>query len=889
MTADANRSNAVGATSSSLSSSNKSPNSALLAQVSHILADDLGSRAVLVTLLQLLGDRFESPLAVFEVEPAFGRLRLLLPELSKDFVDYVGLEPSGHGVRARGDWEHRVRGTSLTLLRLDATLLLGIIDIDHLHHDEYLLLEKVAPAVRVASESFLQERSRRWLSRRVRTNQRLLEGLLSVSDTTVPWLKIAREARLLTGAHSALVLEVRPNAIWVAAAVGETMRQPGDTIDRSTGLLSWVASSGESVLIGSLADRSTTNTSAINSVRGETENDSAVVVPVFDTTRSLTALIALFSPQPYRFSERDLQTASELARFAGAIVAQRQTLSFVAAGQERSGLAAEVLDLMVDGVALIDGEQRIALHNRAFALLHGGVGNASLRGKPITQFESEHSQPTSEQGAAVAEEERRRLDGSTFVAESYRRQFVDPASGTSGTLIAVRDIQERNVERQRVRRLAHIDPLTGLNNRAGFFELAGECFESDDDKLVGLLFIDVDGLKIVNDQFGHAIGDRVLSDVANRIRTSMRPLDVIGRIGGDEFAVLVTGMDSTRVIRQVGERLAAAISFSPVVVGSIELRVTAAVGVATGTTATIDLDQLMSVADSAMYQDKFSRLRPDLLHLHRGAHDAVEIELGPDLVRVLRGDERGGGLLLRFQPLFDTRSRAITAVEALVRWQHPKEGLLLPGRFLSLALQYRLMDQLDAFVRAEAMTRFSRWRAAGLGGQMRMSINLSGVNAAESRTVRDFCQLADRLEIPRDMIVVELTETELSDLLIDRIARIMRRLKSEGFLIALDDFGVGTSSFRHLQIMPVDIVKIDRQFVKDLGSGGDRGLVAGLTALASELGISVVAEGVGDQGCLDVLVELGVPEVQGFHLARPLREAALLKLLGKEGEASTLG
>ena len=453
----------------------------------------------------------------------------------------------------------------------------------------------------------------------------------------------------------------------------------------------------------------------------------------------------------------------------------------------------------------------------------------------------------------------------------------------------MRDIQERNVERQRVRQLAHMDPLTGLNNRAGFFELASECFEVDRDEPVGLLFIDVDGLKVVNDQFGHVIGDRVLSEVANRIRGCMRPIDIIGRIGGDEFAVLVPGMESTRVARQLGERLAAAISFNPVVVGSIELRVTAAVGVAAGTTSTIDLDQLMSIADSEMYNDKFSRLRPDLLHLHRGAHEAVEIELGPDLVRVLRGDLRGGGLLLRFQPLFDTRSREVTAVEALVRWQHPREGLLLPGRFLALALQYRLMDQLDAFVRAEAMTRLSRWRNAGLAGGLRMSVNLSGVNAADSRTVRDFCQLADRLEIPRELIVVELTETELSDLLIDRIARIMRRLKNEGFQIALDDFGVGTSSFRHLQLMPVDIVKIDRQFVKDLGSGGDRGLVAGLTALAAELGVSVVAEGVGDQECLDVLVELGVPEVQGFHLARPLREAALLKLLGKEGPAISHG
>ncbi|WP_298211695.1 EAL domain-containing protein [Ferrimicrobium sp.] len=884
MTPDANHSSVIGASSANRRLTVEQHDMVLLRDISQILAGQLGSRGVLLELLDLLCGRFETAMTVMEVEPAFGRLRLVLPERGKEFVDFVGLDPPTAFEGETTNWLFRIRGTSLTLLKLHESMMLGMIDLEQLSVDDYQLLELVAPAVRLAAESYRQERLRRWLNRRVRTNQRLLEGLLSVNDTAVPWIQIGREARLLTGAHSALVVEVRPNATWVSAAIGETMRQPGDIIDRNSGLLAWVGATGEAVLIGSLADRTTTEHEAIASIRGETENDSAVVVPIFDTTATLVALIAVFSPSPYRFSLRDFQTVRELARFAGAIVTQRQTLSFVVLGRERSKLASEVLDLMPDGVALVDDEQVITLHNRAFALLHGGEGNASLRGMLASQFEGQPVYTLADQGAQV-EEERRRLDGSKFVTESYRRRFVDSASGVSGTLLAIRDIGERNVERQRVRQLAQIDPLTGLNNRAGFFDLANVFFEGGEAQLVGLLFVDVDGLKVVNDQFGHAIGDRVLTEVANRMRTSMRPLDIVGRIGGDEFAVLVVGIDSVKVIRQLADRLAEAISFNPVVVGTIELRVTAAIGVATGTTSAIDLDQLMSVADSAMYQDKFSRRRPDLLHLHRGTHDAVEIELGPDLVRVLRGDERGGSLLLRFQPLFDTQTEAITGVETLVRWQHPTEGLLLPGRFLPLALQYRLMDQLDAFVRAEAMTRFSRWRSAGLSGQMRLSINLSGVNAAEGRTVKDFCQVADRLGVPRDMVVVELTETELSDLLIDRIARMMRRLKSEGFLIALDDFGVGTSSFRHLQIMPVDIVKIDRQFVKDLGSGGDRGLVAGLSALAGELGISVVAEGVGDQACLDVLKELGVPEVQGFYLARPLREAALLKLLGGDEPA----
>jgi len=839
----------------------------VLREVSRILATEHRPRPALRSLLGLCARAFGAPVVVFEVDERVGWLRLVAAEDREAARAYQGGRvPAGGGRLAPGCYA----------LVLSERLVAGWLS----PVDPPDGLAAVAPALRLATDRWLEERSLRQLGRRARTNERLIAALVAPGGTIDA--RLVREARLLAGAETVLLVDVGTTALMVRAAAGASLRRPGDLLGRDRGLLDWVARTGRSVVIGSRRAQAASVPEVLGALRGEADEDSAAAVPVMGASGRVVGVLAALSHDAWAFGSSELVVLEELAALSAA--AARTTDNGLALDEAALGrrggreLAEVVLERLAEGVALVDEAGVIVYHNPAFARMHGAD---SLLGAEAWQLESAAGAQHGAVGEPV-EERRRRQDGAGFLAETTRAPFRDDAHGLVGTVLSVRDISERSAESQEARRVAHLDPLTGLANRAGFFELAQEALRRSAGAPVGLVFVDVDGLKVVNDQFGHHVGDRVLLEVARRLRQSLRPSDVIGRIGGDEFAVIMTEADSQRVVRTIGERLGSAISGSPITVDAIELRVTAAVGVAVGVAGEVALDQLLSTADSAMYQDKFSRRRPDLVHLQRNVFGHVEIELGPDLVRVLRGDERGGTLGLRFQPLFAVATGEVIAVEALVRWQHPREGLLAPSRFLALALQYRLMEELDAWVRADAMARFGRWREAGVAAGVRLAINLSGVNAAETRTVRDFCQLADRHGIPRELVVIELTETELSDLIIERIARMMKRLKGEGFRIALDDFGVGTSSFRHLQMMPVDVVKIDRQFVRDLGTSGERGLVAGLTGLAHELGIEVVAEGVGDAATLGYLREIGVELAQGFHLARPLRESSLLRMLGNQ-------
>lgn len=848
----------------------------VLREVSRILATEDRPRYALRSLLALCPRAFGAPLAIFEADEQYGWLRLVAAEDRRGAQAYQGRSMP----RVRGSGEEAV-GERLAPgcygLALSDRLVAGWLS----PVDPPDGLVAILPALRLATERCLDERSLRQLGRRARTNERLIAGLVSPMGPIEA--RLVREARLLAGAETVLLADVGATALMVRAVAGASLRRPGDLIERGRGLLDWVVRTGQAVAIGSRHAQVASVPEVLGALRGEADEDAAAAVPVLGPSGRVVGVLTTLSHEAWAFGSSELGVLEELAALYAAVSRTRDAgLAIDEASLGARGgreLAEVVLERLAEGVALVDEAGVIVYHNPAFARMHGAD---SLLGAEAWQLESS----TAAKGGLVGEpveERRRRQDGGGFLAETTRAPFRDDTYGLVGTLIAVRDISERSAESQEARRVAHLDPLTGLANRAGFFELAQDALRRSVGAPVGLVFVDVDGLKVVNDQFGHHVGDRVLLEVARRLRQSLRPSDVIGRIGGDEFAVIMTEADSQRVVKTIGERLGSAISGSPITVDAIELRVTAAIGVAGGTAGEVGLDQLLSTADSAMYQDKFSRRRPDLVHLQRNVFGHVEIELGPDLVRVLRGDERGGTLGLRFQPLFSVATEEVTAVEALVRWQHPREGLLAPGRFLALALQYRLMEELDAWVRADAMARFGRWReAAGFNAGLGLAINLSGVNAAETRTVRDFCQLADRHGVPREQVVIELTETELSDLIIERIARMMKRLKAEGFRIALDDFGVGTSSFRHLQMMPVDIVKIDRQFVRELGTSGERGLVAGLTGLAHELGIEVVAEGVGDASTLAYLREIGVELAQGFHLARPLRESSLLRMLGNQ-------
>ncbi|MHB8191333.1 MAG: putative bifunctional diguanylate cyclase/phosphodiesterase [Ferrimicrobium sp.] len=714
---------------------------------------------------------------------------------------------------------------------------------------------------------------------------RLTIDLVDVTIDQAGWLnRVVTESASLVGDASARILMGQNDSYCVVAASERSALPVGARLKRDAGIASVVERTAAPFLAGSMSQGITSDDSAWLLARRKSDEESVVLAPIVGRSGGVDGLLGVFHSDSFRFGDVVVESLEQMASLAAAGLAYRDAHATTRVTRGKARWLAEILERLGDGVAIVDDAGVLVYVNGAFAQLHGAKA-AELEGMPgsslVLPNPQRHSSGVglSKDSGCAHDQLRRRLDGTTFVGETIERPYEDLDLNFSGSLLTVRDISARIEREGTIRRAAWSDALTGLRNRVGFFADAGEVLDSaSEGEWIGLLFVDLDGLKAVNDRFGHTGGDRVLIEVANRISSCLRGEDIVGRIGGDEFAVLLAQVDSQKLARVVANRVASSISESAIALEDEELRVTAAVGVATGRIGEVSLDQLISLADSEMYHDKFSRRRPELLHLGGASLDSVEMELGPDLVRVLRGDLSHGHLFLAYQPVYRIRDRRVVAVEALVRWEHYREGLLPPGRFLPLALQFRLLDRLDEFVRGTAIASFASWGDSDIS----LSINLSGINAADPHVVRSFVTLAERHGVDPSRIVVELTESELSDVLITRIARTIGRLKAKGFKIALDDFGVGTSSFRHLQIMPVDIVKIDRQFVRRLGNPAARRLVAALAALAGTLEMEVIAEGVQDRATLTVLEELGIEMVQGFLLGKPLREEAFVRLLERQ-------
>ncbi len=813
--------------------------------------------------------------ALLKEEDVFGRVRVEQESGVPAAIDGSDLDTPLGALSERTLYEVHCGSSELLVCKVSESHLLASGQVAAESSRQLLL--RGASALRLPVVELANRRLIRRAYRRLRASSRLLADLSCRDFGEEWWDRVAQEALFASRAAWSWVAEVHSRHLEVVGVAGARGLRSGDLLERGVGIPAWVASHARECVVGSLARGVGTCTVDLAAEADLPEFESAVVVPIQDSEGRVVAILGVHSGRSFCFDQTATADTGEIAMLATMALAGQKDSARDVAKELGVEFVMAIMEAVPDGIAVVDGDGLIRHCNSTFASMHGSPSPDGVVGSRLStlEFQGVH-------GTDVPNDEvRRRLDGSTFLAEVHRVPVAHAELGVGGVLITVRDVSDRAKLEATARHAAQIDPLTGLRNRAGFFQDAVAAFAAGDEALCGLVFIDLDGLKAINDRFGHDVGDVVLGEVGNRIRTNTRPTDIVGRLGGDEFVVFTSHIGSSRAARAFGERLAREISGYPIAVGDLELVVTAAVGVGWGAPSSTTLDHLLSMADSAMYSDKFARRKPGSQVVPRNPVEAVDVGLGPDLVGLIRGDERAGALVVNFQPVFDIAKGRVHSVEALIRWRHPREGLLMPARFLPLALQSRLLDELDSLVRAEAFARFGKWRAEGLVADLELSVNLSGMNAAENRTVREFCRVADDYAIPRESILIELTETELPDVLIDKIARMIRRLKGEGFRIALDDFGVKSSSLRHLQMMPVDVVKIDRQFVKDLGSGGNVKLVAALAALAEGLGLDVIAEGVGDQETVRVLSEMGISLMQGFHFSRPVGEVALLKLLGK--------
>ncbi|MFQ1000881.1 putative bifunctional diguanylate cyclase/phosphodiesterase [Modestobacter sp. SSW1-42] len=452
-----------------------------------------------------------------------------------------------------------------------------------------------------------------------------------------------------------------------------------------------------------------------------------------------------------------------------------------------------------------------------------------------------------------------------------------PLPGPLGEVVhaSVQQIVESVRERERLQfALTHQathDPLTGLSNRAQARVLVNSALHRAQraGAMTGLLFVDLDGFKAVNDGFGHAHGDAVLQEVARRLLATVRSGDVVCRLGGDEFVVLVEQVEGERDLVELAERIVA-VSARPIDVGADQVWIGASVGVAVARDAGTDADVLFAEADAAAYRAKgHGRGRAEVFDEALRAELSARAELEAAITAALRNGE----MQLHYQPVLDVASSRLTGYEALIRWNRPGHGMVPPDSFIPTAEATRLICELDRWVLHEATRQLAQWRAEDPAAADRtLAVNISGRHLAEAGVVDDVLDALAASGFPAELLIVEVTET----VLVDDPAAIgnLAVLRSHGVSIAIDDFGTGFTSIGQLRSMPVDTLKIDRSFIAS-AEAGNRELVALIIRAAHTFGLTVVAEGVEEVDQLELLRADACDLVQGYLLSRPLPAAAV--------------
>lgn len=417
--------------------------------------------------------------------------------------------------------------------------------------------------------------------------------------------------------------------------------------------------------------------------------------------------------------------------------------------------------------------------------------------------------------------------------------------------------------------LAHYDNLTGIPNRMLLTDRLDQACRDAERKgnLVGLLFIDIDRFKQINDSYGHSAGDAVLRKIVDRLKTSARRSDTVARLGGDEFVILMEDLTDSSDVEIVAQRLVNLMR-EPIELLGHSLVATASVGIAIYPHDGIQISALLSKADSAMYEVKANGRNGYRKYSPATAmYNPSSMIIENDLRQAIERDE----LVLYYQPQIELRSQEIRGVEALVRWRHPVRGLVPPGQFIPIAEESGLIVPLGDWVLREALRQTKSWMDQGMA-PLRISINISALQFRQS----DFPDLLNaclaEFEVDPCLVELELTESLLMQN-VDGVLQTLKAIKNIGVSLAIDDFGTGFSSLSYLRRFPIDRLKIDQSFVRDIERMPvNESIARAIVALANSLSLEIIAEGIETPAEKAVLERLCCPEGQGYLFSRPIPE-----------------
>jgi len=471
-----------------------------------------------------------------------------------------------------------------------------------------------------------------------------------------------------------------------------------------------------------------------------------------------------------------------------------------------------------------------------------------------------------------------RKNGDVIWCEWYHSGLLGDDGQVVSILSFVQDVSSRIQAEERLQYMATRDALTGLPNRLLLHERLTQAIAQArrNGRRVGVLFIDLDRFKNVNDTLGHRIGDELLKHVTQALSAALRETDLLARLGGDEFMVIVEDFDDPQVLGRIAQKLLDAIA-QPFTIEEHDIYVTSSIGIAVYPDDSDDPDELLKHADVAMYRSK---------DLGRNTYQFLDANLAEHRLKqhtletALRGALKDGILRLHYQPVVRITDRAIVGAEALLRWTDPEHGVVPPTVFIPLAEESGLIHALGEWVLRTAATQCVAWRKAGM--PLTISVNLSAKQFYREDLAQRVSEIVRGVGCDPAWMELEVTETSLVHDL-DAIRKVLHQLRGEGFTVAIDDFGTGYSSLTHLKHFPIDTLKIDISFIADLETDpGDAAITEAIIGLARGLGLKVVAEGVGTREQLEFLDVRGCHCFQGYWASKPLPAEAFIDFVTRK-------
>jgi diguanylate cyclase (GGDEF)-like protein/PAS domain S-box-containing protein len=590
--------------------------------------------------------------------------------------------------------------------------------------------------------------------------------------------------------------------------------------------------------------------------------------PIFSAQGKVLGTFAIYHREPSSPQVEDLRLIESEARLSALAIEQSHV-------ETRLQLAASVFTHAREGIFITDLLGNIIEVNQIFSDITGYTREEVIGKNPRLLKSGLHGQEfyaslwhdLEQKGYWHGELWNRHKNGKLYATMMTISAVQDGLGHTQSYVNLFTDITPIKEHQRQLEYIAHYDALTGLPNRVLLADRLKQAISHShrQNAALAVLYIDLDGFKAINDQYGHDTGDQLLVNIAHRLKATLREGDTIARIGGDEFVVVMTGLEGPKTHELVLERLLHEAA-TPLMLNEQLLQVSASIGATLYPQDAADADQLLRHADQAMYIAK--QAGKNGYHLFDVAKD-IAVKTQRESLEHIRSALDKREFVLFYQPKVNMRSGEIIGVEALVRWQHPQQGLIPPIKFLPVIEDHPLSIELGDWVIDEALSQIERWQALGL--QMPVSVNVGALQLQRS----DFAaRLAEQLlahpQVPPAFLELEIVETSaLKD--IAEVADLMRACCALGVHFAVDDFGTGYSSLTYLKRLPADLLKIDQTFVRDmLDDPDDLAIVKGVIGLANAFHRRVIAEGVETIAHGELLIPLGCELAQGYGIARPM-------------------